>query len=180
MGSARLPALGWLIEPSWRQGPQGRRPGLHRSCNSARRMCQQHGCCIYSRTHPALRVRELLLHIAQVLVHDGDPVIVLLQRLVHLLQLLLQALQRASQFVTPSYRAGPRSNGDSRLPTLMSAFSALFSLFAKGGRNGSSWSSIVPLSAVVSRSGVGWQRARGACCRRGMERRPRGAGAHLW
>ena len=44
-------------------------------------------------SHPRLRVLELLLHIAQVLIHDVDAVLVLLQGHVRAVQLALQFLQ---------------------------------------------------------------------------------------
>jgi hypothetical protein len=40
-----------------------------------------------------LSIRDLLLHILQVFIHDSDPASIIFQLQVHLLQLLLQGLQ---------------------------------------------------------------------------------------
>ena len=50
-----------------------------------------------SLTHPQLRVLELLLHVFEVLLHDGDTVSVLLKNTVRALQLLLQTLRRQNK-----------------------------------------------------------------------------------
>jgi hypothetical protein len=64
------------------------------------------------RTHPALRVRDLLPHVAQVLLHDADAPGVLLIGDVGRLELLLKALRRGGA----GRRGGGAGGGAERAP----------------------------------------------------------------
>lgn len=121
-----------------------------------------------------LSIRNLLLHVLQVLIHDTDSSSILLQLQVHLLQLLFQGLQSSTQAGMSAgvqqhacrdacqvYTAEAAWHVKEAFGTCICASSSLFSAFAKGGRNvGSSSPSDRPAPArAAAVVGLSWLHA---------------------